>query len=131
MTPEQMKTELQRQLDTGEATRADYEQAVQNSESEMALMHVQASYDVRRYMMLENSVKIYREFLGMSASTISERSRVPAGLSDSEYKTHIAAQLPEAAKEPAREKPCWECGGTVRNDVCVRCGERQSDNPLN
>lgn len=127
MTYQEMLVELKRQLTTGEATREQYRAAVDYCELQMAEMHAAACYDVRGYSSLEQSANCYREALSLEPSTVSARARVPASLSDAEYKPAISAQLPELSN-PSQWRgfsgELWqECEhrGCHTEPVCVNC----------
>jgi hypothetical protein len=125
MTHEQAVTELKRQLATGESTPTQYQQVIDRMESEMVVMHTEASYDVLRYMQCEATANAYREAIAMPKSDITEKSAVSPALTNGEYRTAIATQLPQP--KPRRhsgtryEENCSICG-KYSFEICNTCG---------
>lgn len=125
MTHTEMVVELRRQLQTGEAVVAQYQAVIQDMEAKMADMHRQASYDVLAYTLYEATANAYREALDLSKSNITEMAAVSPTLTDAEYGTAMAVQLPPAPRRhhtgTRYQENCAICG-RMAFEICNSCG---------
>lgn len=127
MTQEAALAELQRQLITGEATKLDYQRAIEWAEGQMWDMHRVGCYDVMRYQQMEATANVYRSTLGLAASDVTQQAAVSPTLTDSEYQMAMAVRVPEMLRNDA-DLSCHYCGmpatgvGFFDEPVCSECG---------
>lgn len=127
MTQEAALTELQRQLSAGEATRDDYQRAIEWAEGQMWGMHWGGCYDVMRYQQMEVTANVYRTALGLAASDVTQQAAVSPTLSNAEYQIAMAARAPEPMRRNDDNFSCHYCGMPAKNigffgePVCSEC----------